>query len=65
MGSVYCLRGMRLVRLELSTANKVVKQEELLVKQVDRLRHVKQGPDGFLYLLVDRNPGRVLRLVPA
>jgi glucose/arabinose dehydrogenase len=32
---------------------------------VDRLRHVKQGPDGFLYLLVDRNPGRVLRLVPA
>jgi glucose/arabinose dehydrogenase len=62
---VACLRGMRLVRLELSTANKVVKQEELLIKQVDRLRHVKQGPDGFLYLLVDRNPGKVLRLVPA
>ncbi len=62
---VACLRGMRLIRLELNAANKVVKQEELLIKKVDRLRHVKQGPDGLLYLLVDRNPGKVLRLEPA
>lgn len=62
---VACLRGMRLIRLELGAGGQVLRQEELLIRKVDRIRHVKQGPDGFLYLLIDRNPGRVLRLEPA
>jgi glucose/arabinose dehydrogenase len=33
------------------------------VKQ--RIRDVRQGPDGFLYLAVDANPGGILRVEPA
>jgi glucose/arabinose dehydrogenase len=30
-----------------------------------RFRDVRAGPDGFLYLLVDADPGQVLRIEPA
>jgi aldose sugar dehydrogenase len=30
-----------------------------------RIRDVRQGPDGFIYLAVDSNPGGILRLEPA
>ena len=30
-----------------------------------RIRDVRQGPDGFLYLVVDANPGGILRIEPA
>ena len=30
-----------------------------------RIRDVRQGPDGLLYLVVDANPGGILRLEPA
>jgi glucose/arabinose dehydrogenase len=30
-----------------------------------RLRDVREGPDGALYVLTDENPGELLRLVPA
>ena len=57
---------MRLIRLELGTGAKVLRQEELLIRKLGRLRDVKQGPDGFLYLLTDATPnGKVLRLEPA
>ena len=29
-----------------------------------RIRDVRQGPDGFLYLVVDANPGGILRVEP-
>ena len=41
----------------------VVSQEVILSKN-GRLRHVAQGPDGFLYLAVN-NPDKIVRLVPA
>ncbi|QMW04468.1 PQQ-dependent sugar dehydrogenase [Spirosoma foliorum] len=41
---------------------KVVKQENIL-KNIGRLRNVKQGPDGYLYVSVE-NPGYVFRLMP-
>ena len=31
----------------------------------ERIRDVRQGPDGALYLVTDSSSGRVLRLVPA
>jgi glucose/arabinose dehydrogenase len=37
----------------------------LLAGELGRLRHVRQGADGLLYLLVDADPGQVLRLEPA
>jgi glucose/arabinose dehydrogenase len=30
-----------------------------------RIRDVRQGPDGFLYLAVDGNPAGILRVEPA
>ena len=63
---VASLRGMRLIRLEMGTGAKVLRQEELLIRKLGRLRDVKQGPDGFLYLLTDATPnGKVLRLESA
>jgi glucose/arabinose dehydrogenase/cytochrome c553 len=42
--------------------NKVVK-EEILFKNIGRVRDVRMGPDGFIYLAVE-SPGRVYRLLP-
>ena len=42
--------------------NKVVKEERLLGDKKWRVRSIKQGPDGYLYLGVDG--GRILRIMP-
>jgi len=51
-------------RVELD-GEKVVKEERLLEDLKLRIRDVRQGPDGFLYLLSDARDGKLLRLVPA
>lgn len=51
-------------RLELD-GEKVVKEERLLGDLKARIRDVRQGPDGFLYILTDARDGKLLRLVPA
>lgn len=40
-------------------------QETLFTELGERLRDVRSGPDGAIYLLTDRSDGRVLRVVPA
>lgn len=64
-GSVFlgALRAQALLRLELDGA-KVVKEERLLTTLGERIRDVRQGPDGLLYVLTDNSDGRVLRLEP-
>jgi glucose/arabinose dehydrogenase len=57
------LRGQALVRITLD-GNKVASQERLLQSQNERIRDVRQGPDGFLYLLTDNADGRVLKVLP-
>ena len=57
------LRGQALVRITLD-GNKVVAQERLLQSLNERIRDVRQGPDGFLYLLTDNADARVLRVLP-
>jgi aldose sugar dehydrogenase len=42
--------------------NKVIKEERLLTDKNWRVRSVKQGPDGYLYLGVDG--GKILRIMP-
>ena len=44
---------------------RVVSEERLLEDQFGRVRDVRQGPDGFLYLLTDEGDGRLVRLQPA
>ncbi|MCC6946517.1 MAG: PQQ-dependent sugar dehydrogenase [Bradyrhizobiaceae bacterium] len=53
-----------LQRLELD-GDKVVNEERLLVGFGERIRDVRQAPDGTLWVLTDANNGRVLRLSPA
>jgi glucose/arabinose dehydrogenase len=42
-----------------------VRRESLLVELRQRIRDVRQGPDGFLYVLTDEKDGAVLRIEPA
>ena len=51
-----------LVRLTLD--GKVLQEERLLQGRVGRIRDVRMGPDGFVYLLTDEAQGRLLRLEP-
>ncbi|MGE5864878.1 MAG: PQQ-dependent sugar dehydrogenase, partial [Rhizobacter sp.] len=60
---VGALRGQALVRLQLD-GRRVVKEERLLTELGERIRDVRQGPDGWLYLLTDSDEGRILRLRP-
>lgn len=61
---VGALKFRLLVRLVLD-GEKVVAEERMLEALGDRIRDVRQGPDGYLYLLTDSSDGRVLRLQPA
>ena len=58
---VGALRGETLVRLTLD-GRKVVGEERLLIELKERIRDVRQGPDGWLYVVTDSANGRVLRL---
>ena len=42
-----------------------LRRESLLVELHQRIRDVRQGPDGLLYLMTDSNPGAMLRIEPA
>ena len=48
-----------------STANSVTGEERLLQNLNERIRDVRQGPDGALWLLTDNSAGRILRVSPA
>jgi glucose/arabinose dehydrogenase len=57
------LYGM-VVRLELQD-NRVVHEERLLTELKQRIRDVRAGPDGLLYLLTDSPRGELLSVSPA
>ena len=42
-----------------------IQREPILVEIRQRIRDVRAGPDGLLYVLTDQNPGVVLRVEPA
>ena len=42
-----------------------IRREPLLRELKQRIRDVRQGPDGLLYVLTSENPGAVIRLEPA
>lgn len=49
-------------RIELDAAGNVRSQEEIRIGQ--RVRDVRQGPDGLLYVLTDESNGKLIRLEP-
>jgi aldose sugar dehydrogenase len=58
------LRGQALIRVRLD-GDSVVEDEFMLRGQLPRIRDVRVGPDGFVYLLTDQANGALLRLEPA
>ena len=61
---VGALAGKLVSRLE-TNGNKVTGEERMLQNLGERIRDVRQGPDGFVYLLTDSSQGRILRMKPA
>ncbi|MGC9185841.1 MAG: PQQ-dependent sugar dehydrogenase, partial [Thiomonas sp.] len=65
-GSLFlgALAGQALWRLQLD-ANKVVAREALFADLGERIRDVRQGPDGALYLISDGASAKIYRVQPA
>ena len=57
------LAARSLIRLELD-GDRIVHEERLLTDRGERIRDVRVGPDGLVYLLTDDVNGRLLRLEP-
>lgn len=57
------LKERRLVRVVLEDG-KVVGEEHLLADRGQRIRDVRQGPDGALYLVTDQSDGELWRIAP-
>jgi glucose/arabinose dehydrogenase len=57
------LQPGRLVRLRL-TDGRVALEERYVIEPGERIRDVRQGPDGLIYLLTDNPRGRIVRLEP-
>ena len=60
------LKFAYLDRIELSRpyAGQVVRESKLLDDTGERIRDVRQGPDGLLYVLTDSSNGQLIRLLP-
>nr|MDP2192001.1 PQQ-dependent sugar dehydrogenase [Rhodoferax sp.] len=60
------LKFSYLNRMELSAPFKgtVLREHKLLVELGERIRDVREGPDGLLYVLTDNARGRLIRLLP-
>jgi len=61
---VGALAGKLVSRLE-TDGNRVTGEERMLRNLGERIRDVRQGPDGLVYLLTDSSQGRILRMRPA
>jgi len=61
------LKFAYLNRIELTApySGKVQRESKLIAEVGERIRDVRQGPDGLLYVLTDSNNGKLIRLVPA
>lgn len=58
------MSGKQLVRLQMR-GGRVVAEEKLLMDRCKRIKDVRQGPDGLIYVLTDETPSEILRIRPA
>jgi glucose/arabinose dehydrogenase len=54
-----------LQRITINEKGKPIQREPILTELRQRIRDVRQGPDGLLYLLTDEDNGALLRIEPA
>ena len=58
------LSATQLHRVELTESGLPLNQQSLLLSLGQRIREVREGPDGLLYLLTDHDRGALLRIEP-
>ena len=58
------LIGMQLSRIIFNREGLEARRESMLLELRQRIRDVKQGPDGLLYLTTDMPEGAVLKIEP-
>ncbi|WP_372785770.1 PQQ-dependent sugar dehydrogenase [Phenylobacterium sp.] len=61
---VGAMSGRQLVRLRMKNG-RVVGEEKLLMDRCKRVKDVREGPDGLVYVITDESPSEILRLAPA
>jgi aldose sugar dehydrogenase len=54
-----------LQRIVFNEKTEEMRREMMLTELKQRIRDVRQGPDGLIYLLTDENPGAVMKMEPA
>ncbi len=54
-----------LERIVFNDRTEELRREQMLGELKQRIREVRQGPDGYLYLLTDEDNGALLRIEPA
>ena len=54
-----------LQRIVFNERTEELRRESILTGLRQRIREVREGPDGFLYLLTDEDDGVLLRIEPA
>ncbi len=59
------LAGMQLSRIVFNRLGLETRREPLLLELRQRIRDVRQGPDGLLYLTTDMPDGAILKIEPA
>lgn len=57
------LRAERIHRIVLQD-REVIHQEELLIREIGRIRDVREGPDGHIYVVNDMADGGIFRIEP-
>lgn len=61
---VGALKFRQLQRLKPSADGRITSPPEVFLDDIGRVRDVRQGTDGWLYVLTEDGPGRLLRLKP-
>jgi glucose/arabinose dehydrogenase len=66
-GSIFvgALVGTEIQRIVMNTRGLPIRRDRLITELRQRIREVRQGPDGLLYLLTDEEAGALLRIEPA
>ncbi|MGQ7275631.1 PQQ-dependent sugar dehydrogenase [Marinobacter sp. V034] len=59
---VGALKFQKIVRLRINDKQQVTEEEDLLADAGHRIRDIRQGPDGALWVLTDASNGKVLKI---